>query len=345
MTMTTQREIARKLKISQMTVSRVLNGSSLVKEKTRKQVLDEIRKSGYSLNVNARNLISKRCGSIGIIIPNYKSIGYMYFYLSLAGINQVMDEENYSITLVNLERHGSPEETMRNYLNKVDGFIVINMSTMRPYISRLIKILQEEEKNCVMIQPHLVKGKPPFPYVTIDNFGAGYKAVQYLHKLGHKRIAFICRGESASIDGEMEERMRGFKTACKDLGIPVKKDWIKIINRDKLPEAVGSIFGDPEDARPTAVFCWSDVEARALIYELKVIGLKVPEDISVVGFDDWNQFTHMTAPFLTTLRQPLYEAGAAAAKKLLLQINGNTDEDKQVILETPLIERDTCRKI
>jgi DNA-binding LacI/PurR family transcriptional regulator len=331
--MKTQEEIARKLNISQKTVSRVLNGSPLVKEATREKVLHEIENSGYSLNLNARNLTLNKCGAVGILAPVDNTIESIYFTKGLQGISESLRGASDNMLLINAENKEDAFQKLRMEINRVDGMIVFNLNSVWSYIDGIVDFLEKSSKKYAIIN-YTDKSKKSGIFISIDNVKGGMDATSYLMSLGHKKIAFLGKDKRWT---EIEARYQGYCKALKNAGLPLNNKWILGANVDNMANELKAVFSSGD--APTAIFARSDKYARLAIYELKAMGLKVPEDISIIGFDDSN-FAIMSAPQISTLRQPVYEAGKAAVEF----ISQNDPKGGNIVLNPSLIERDSCKK-
>lgn len=316
----TIREIAQQAGVSTATVSRVINSPDRVSDKTRMVVQQVIAEHHYVSHGMAMSLASNRSSTLGLIIP---TITNSIYASSTQAIQQVAQRSGYTVLLGVSEFSPSEEERLIRRLleRRVDGLILTGEERSKD-LYRLI------ESNGV---PYLVTWKltkgPARPSVSFDNYGAGCLAMEHLIQLGHRRIGLIC-GRS-DVNDRARERRRAYEDALKGLGVPL--DNALIYERDfefiEGRAAMHRMLADQEP--PTAVFCANDIQAIGALVECQDSELDVPEDISIIGFDDLPiaQYTH---PQLTTIRVPAKRMGHIAATRLIGFIRG---------AETPVTER------
>ena len=313
------KEVAKLAGVSIATVSRYINNPDQVKDKTRIKVQEAINETGYAPNKLARNF---RRGKTHVIIVVVPSIGVPFFDGVMEGIWHVAKEQGYSI-LVRETRLGEMEfdEFSKMVISKeADGIILL--STLSPFkYKESIHVNGDKESKqipIVLACENISEEMKEFPSVRIDNPAAAMEATNYLISLGHKKIAFI-RGRSNST--LTLGRENGYRQAMTAAGITVEDEWVL--------EGQMSIEGARRSTRqlvngrvpPTAIFCSNDEMAMAAIHEIKANGLRVPEDISVIGFDDI-RFAEIMDPPLTTVGQPAIEIGERATYRLLQAIDG-----------------------
>ena len=180
------------------------------------------------------------------------------------------------------------------------------------------------------------------PYVGIDNFKAAYDAVNYLISLGHKRIGII-HGPLGDMKETIDsvDRLRGYKQALIDNGLPIYEGFIKEANFKYKSAYNAAKEMLKEKIKPTAIFAISDIMAMGVINAVFDSGLSCPEDISVMGFDNID-LSEATRPSLTTVSQPMYEIGAVAARMLIKMLNGENIDEYQTILEHKIVVRNSC---
>lgn len=328
----TIKDVARASGVSYATVSRVLSGYEFVKDSTRDRVMEAVERLGYVANPQARSLVSGRSQIIGLLVPNLDT-GYV------ATITQGIDEElarvNYDVMLYTTHRHPGKESffvsTIANGLT--EGLLLIAPMFPTSYLDTL------REQN--------------FPYVLIDqadatenssvveatNWQGAFEATRYLNQLGHTRIAFI--------QGSLEvrsavDRFRGYQAALVDCNIPfreelvLKGDYQQQTGYENAKKLLQSV-----DPPPTAIFASNDLSAFGAMAAVRESGLHIPDDISVIGFDDIPQASFVY-PKLTTVRQPLEEMGRVAVKMLLEQIEDQSRPPQRILMATQLIIRDSC---
>ncbi len=330
----TIQDVARAAGVSTATVSRALSMPDVVADRTRKAVLAAVESTGYRVNQAARNLRRQRAGAILVLVPN---LGNPFFSQILAGIGSRLSETDYAILIADSSNQPSAMRYLHDYLgdSRIDGLIVLDGSLPVEDVNDL----QTGPGQCRVIFACEWVQDVPCPSVRSDNAKGASLAVQHLYDLGHRKIAHVTgpRGNvltRARREGMLAERER--------LNLPVRDEWIM---RGDFSLESGHLAGDKilamED-RPTAVFCASDQVAFGLIAKLTEAGIRVPRDISVVGFDDIEQ-AEFFVPRLTTIRQDRQLLGQTAAD---LMVHRLEDEDPDPgalvrVLDVELVVRDS----
>jgi len=331
----TIRDVAKIANVSITTVSRVSNGSKGVSAKTRRRVLRVIKELGYSPSAMASGLKTRLSKSIGIAVPD--TLGDFYGEI-INGIEIVATENEYNL-VISLNHHIVREELSAvNFFKakKVDGAILVTTSGDDDYIRSLI----DEGYNIVLLDrdPHGLK----VDTVKIDNFRGGYIATEYLLNLGHSNILFI---EGVPYIDSSKERFNGYKKALKDKDIKFNSDFI--LNGDFFVESgCSSIkkYLDKYGLNFSAIFASNDQMAMGAIKALNDKGISVPDEVSVVGFDD-SYISPYIIPPLTTIKQRREEMGKIAAELLLNRITSQNKEERtprQIIIPVELIERESA---
>lgn len=328
----TIKDIARMAGVSHTTVSRALRGLPGVSEETRQRVLELADKLRYRSNAMARGLVTHRSQSIGMLVPDMTNP----FYVQVAkGAEDIASNANYSLLICNSDHMQEKEIKYVDFLREkqVDGLLVIPLQKE----SRHFIDLYLDKIPLVFIDrffPEL-----PAPYVITDNYHGEKQAVEHLISQGYKRIAFLVgtRGGYAA-----EERLRAYCDAMKKAGLPLEKELILETRggfQDGYQRAKDVLAIHP---LPDAVLAANDVVALGVIRYFSECGVRVPEDIAIIGFDDID-FAEMLPVPLTTVRQHPLEMGIKAAEILLKLIEGNHDEiNQRVMLSAELIVRESC---
>lgn len=331
-------DIAKLANVSTSAVSIVLNNRTGVSDKTRAKILEIIKKYNYTPNNIAQALVAKETKSIGLII---KEIDNPYFAKVMKGVYDACSELGYSVLLGSSELSLEKEsEIINTFLNKrVDGLIISPLQSERANFSYLANILNANYALVIlgMIQNYLTNT------VDIDNQKAAYDAVSYLIKLGHKKIAHLA-GPMHS--GHGQKRLEGYKQAHIDSYLPLNNFYIIPIEPYTTNgyQAAINLFSANND-RPTAIFCYNDLIAIGVIEALTKLNIKVPEEVSVVGFDNIDFSGFVRIP-LTTVQMPAYEIGKAATKLLIKQITNSTVHlNENIVLEHSLIIRESCARL
>lgn len=327
----TIKDVAQVSGVSYATVSRVLTGFEFVKETTRQRVMEAVEITGYVANLHARSLVGGRSQIIGLLVPNLDN-GYVGTIMQ--GIDKALAQANYDLMLYTSHRHPAKESFYVSAISNglTDGLLLVAPLVPAAYLEEL--------------------RTQDFPYVLIDQADASvsssiqssnrqgaYDATRYLIDLGHTRIAFI-KGEPAVQSAV--DRLEGYKAALIDCGLPIMEELI--VNGDYQQqtgyESARKLLQSVEP-RPTAIFAANDLAAFGAMDAAREQGLHIPDDISIVGFDDVPQASFVY-PRLTTVRQPLEQMGQVAVRLLLERIKNKNLPPQQVALATQLTIRDSC---
>ena len=327
----TIQQVAKTARVSVSTVSRVLNSKVDVAAETQDRVLAVIRKLGYTSNLAARSMRSRKNNLIGLVVPD---IGFPYSIEIMKGINRAIAQSHYDLlvyTTGDIRKSGTPlhEQHYVSLLNNsiTDGVIIV-ASAAADFIT---------DAPIVSVDPHI--DDPQYASVQGTNYQGALDATNYLIGLGHRRIGFICgRPEISSAI----RRLNGYQAALKDAGIPlddeliVQGDFTTETGRDCTQQLLSL------DEPPTAIFASNDQSALGVFQAAEELGVRIPDELSVVGFDNIAEARFLG---LTTIDQNLSEMGFIAVQMLLNQINGNSTGEHIHRIQTKLIERNSCRAI
>jgi LacI family transcriptional regulator len=328
-------DIAKKLGLSAMTVSRALNSKPEVREKTRQKVLRCATALGYQPDRWAQSLVTRRSSIIGVVIPD---ISHSYFAEITFGVEQVLDRVGYDILLCHSRGDSIKEKAEIDMLvgSRVAGLIVASEQSEKSY--ETFTELRKKAIPFVLVDrffPHV-----DFASVRTDDRVVGKLATECLMEFGHTRIAHI-RGPALS---PASLRYLGYQEALKGAGMEVRKDWIVAGNFDiesgrRAMEKLLELH-----RRPTGVFAGNDPMAIGAVYACREAGLRVPDDISIVGAGNIEGRYHPN-PFVTTLDWPRKELGRTAASMLLAAIKDPTGAHATVKVFEPklLIRQSTAR--
>jgi len=330
------KEIARKLNISAMTVSRALNNKPVVKEQTREKVLKLAHKMGYRPNIIAQSLVKNKSYTVGVIIPD---IRHSFFPNITFSIQEVLDKAGYGVILCNSNEDEETEKSLINMLlsRRVDGFIIApaqNTLDLDKY-----RNLDRYKIPYIFIDRYLKGLKTPS--IVSDDKGGAFKAIEYLIKLGHRRIVFLSGPVRTSTS---DDRLKGFKKALKQYKVPFKDDLILECGFDRPDgyKAAGELLSRKE--KPTAIFVVNDIAAMGVYDLLKEKRIKVPQQISVMGFADM-EFASVMYPALTTVKQPKEKIGKIAGEYILKMIEKRQKAFGKKILPAELVIRESCRQL
>jgi LacI family repressor for deo operon, udp, cdd, tsx, nupC, and nupG len=329
------KDIAKSAGVSIATVSHAFRNPDRVNDKTREKVLAAAKKVGYTPNSHAVGLRTARSGNIVVIMPD---VADSYNAEIIKGIDTVAHSREYSVLLG--DSRGSAERECEFakmvWSRQADGIIL--MSHRFPFDLPLDTPIEE--------LPPIVNGSehtghPGILSVSIDDKQGGKDATNHLIELGHREIAVIS-GESESSSTQL--RLEGFYEAMQEAGIPVNE---QLMISGKYQAEIGEAAATElltRKIRPTAIFCFSDELALGCIHRLQHAGFSVPEDISVIGFDDI-PFARYFAPSLTTIAQPTEAIGRACATLLLDLIEGMRPKNSHFTLPHTLIVRSSTRQL
>jgi DNA-binding LacI/PurR family transcriptional regulator len=332
----TMEEISKMAGVSLATVSRTIHSPHLVRRETRKRVSHVMEKVNYVYHATAGDLSRKQSSIIGVIIPTAKSL---VFSTTLFAIQETAQQNNYSLIT------GSSKYDIETELRLLKQFRERRLAgvILTGFVfgqKDLVKELVKGGMPCVVIWDKL--DDPDLSYVGFDNFKATYTMTEFLISLKHRRIGLIV-GPYTKVE-RVKKRLEGFKSALKDNGI--EYDPALVIEKEPTlvdgKEAMNRLLS--LSSRPTAVLAASDTLALGALAAARDMGIRVPDEISVAGFDDIDVAGYCNPP-LTTIRVPAYEIGQIAFKILLDMIQTKEHRVQQYCLDTSLIIRGSCHKL
>lgn len=339
------KEIAKLAGVSRSTVSRVLNNYSNVPEETRKRVLDVVNKYKYVPHASARALAGVKSKIIGLFMIDKKSDTdglkvsmSSYFSPFMNGVIDHANKRGYHVLAYAVGKPEDYQNVRKVFYDKtISGGIFIGQQNDSD-IDDIIKdgykavLIDKDDSGDQALKKSIV--------VNADNFYGAYEATKYLIGLNHKKIAHITgyTGQLSTI-----ERLEGYKKALQDSGIAYDSNFVVKGNflKDSGYHATNKLL---EQCKPTAIFYANDSMAIGGIQALEEKGLHVPEDISVVGFDDIELASYIR-PALTTVRMPLGTMASSAVDALINSIESGTGYSARYTIPVELIERESCRKI
>ncbi len=317
---TTITEIARELKISPSTVSRAINNHPAISPATREAVIELARKLNYQPNLLALNLLRKKTNTIGVIVPEITS----YFFSSVInGIQDLLNPQGVNIIIgQSNESYEEEKSIIRSFTSiRVDGFLISPSSETNNFDHLQILIdnnipLVVFDRDCEGIE---------VDKVFVDEYSGAFQAVNHLVKTGCRRIAHIA---GSSILSTSRHRLNAYKDALKTNGIPVKQEYI-VNSKGFMPEhgiePTQKLLELPEP--PDAIFAINDGVAIGAMYVIKNAGLVIPDQISVIGFDD-DPHSAYFRPSLSTVWQPTYELGMLSARLLMKRVKAGNNNSK-----------------
>lgn len=328
------KKVAELAGVSIATVSHVINKTRFVSEDTKKKVELAMEQLKYRPNSVAQSLRNQKSNTIGLIVPILPSDTSNFFFMTIArGIQNKLKAHGYHLLLSNnsTEEVEEEKEQIRIFNSKrVDGLIIASVSDDASYLKEIFK--------------------PGFPVVFIDRnplgfpgscvlsdgLGGSYNAVRLLLEKGHKRIGFLT-GELGITTSN--ERIEGYKSALESFGIPFDKSLVRVAK-----SSFDDGFASVEELLMkgiTALFVANNVLTMGSINYLQGRGVRIPDELALIGFDDYD-WTKITNPPLTVIRQPSYEIGYKAAEIMLNKMNGKNKGNKEYRLPTELVIRGSC---
>jgi len=335
----TIRDVAHQAGVSVTTVSRVLNGKDDISEQTIEKVLSVVQDLGYASSLAARGMRSHRTNVIGMIMPDVASY---YCQEIMRGVNRAIanldkDLIVYTSGVVDKENIAQHE---RSYVALLNGSITDGVIVVTPTATQFTT-----HAPLVIIDPN--NETPDYPAIIATNQEGALAAMNYLIDLGHRRIGYIAgRMELVSSN----QRLQGYKDGLAAAGIPLNEDLIQIGDYTAETAAICArkLLSLPD--RPTAIFAANDMSAMGVYQAAGELGLQIPGDLSVIGFDNLREAAHLTPP-LTTINQSIEEMGTMATEMLVKLVNGEslpispTEEGNLYKIPTQLVIRDSSASV
>ncbi|MGC8787258.1 MAG: LacI family DNA-binding transcriptional regulator [Anaerolineae bacterium] len=330
--MSTMKDIAEAAGVSVATVSHVINETRYVSDELRARVLKAMEELNYHPNILARSLRLGKTHTIALIVPDNSNP----FFAEIARVAEMIGFENdYSVILCNSNKSVEREAAYLEVLiaKKVDGIIFIAAGSNQEHLQELAR-----EGIPVVVADRDVP-QTLADVVLVNHEQGAYDATNYLISLGHRRIACIAGPSPLTPSGD---RVRGYKRALAEAGIPFDERLVVPCTESYLSGETAMEKLLDLDRPPTAVFAYNDMIAIGVLRALANAGLRVPGDISIVGFDDIFLASALV-PSLTTVAQPIVELATLATELLISRIRGNnTQPGQRIMLETKLVVRESC---
>ena len=333
--MPTINDVAKQAGVSITTVSYVITGKRFVSDDLKEKVHQAMKEVGYRPNNLARSLRLGKSDTIGLIIPDSSNL----FFAEISRyIEDIGFDNQYTVFICNSDDNSKKQETYIDVLiaKQVDGIVFISVTNAQANLDKL------KETNVPFVIVDRDEHAGDTDLVLADNLTGGQVAVNHLFALGHTKIACIA-GPSSS--NPSADRVQGYKKALEENGAPFRPDYMasgdfRFKSGEKAMDQLLAL-SDP----PTAVFVCNDMMAIGAIRSINQHGLSVPDDISLIGFDD-SPIAEAVSPALTTISQPIENMAEKAMEILFRRMQGDVaDFPLQVVLDTKLIERDSCRKL
>ena len=332
----TLEEIGKLAGVSRATVSRVINNHPNISPAVRERVQKVIEETGYQPNLLARSLASRETKMIGLIIPSViqEFFSDPYYPRLTQGVAQAINDNHYTLNFFLFQSKKEEQRALQRIVGNglVDGLIVAADNMVDPFVPSLV------EQNV----PVVLVGRPSQPrditFVDVDNVRGGYLATKHLIECGRSRIAEV----SALPFLVAVDRDRGYRDALRDAGHDIDERLIAIGDFTELSgyHAMNELI----PRKPDGVFVHSDQMAVGALRALREAGLRVPEDVAVIGFDDLPPATQ-SHPTLTTISQPIRDTGSIAVETLIEILKSRLTTPKQIILPVHLKVRDSTSMI
>ena len=335
----TIKDIAERCNVSITTVSRVINNKTEgISSQTRRTILEAIEQMNYKPNSIARSMVTKKTNTLALVIPD---ICNPFFPELARGVEDCCTSEGFNLFLCNTD--GSVEKEL-SYIallreRLVDGIIFTTQNTEE--FSSVFMELKSENYPFVFVERY-IEDMGELPGVYVDNIQGVYRAVKYLFENGHKEIAFIT-GPFNTTNAVM--RFKGFQQAHLELGMDINYSLVKEgdykvqSGYQQMKRVIEESYG-----KFTAVIASNDLMAIGACNAIKDAGLRVPEDISVIGFDNIS-FTDICQPRITTVGIPIYNMGYAASKLLINTLRGDVLQSRRVVFDAELIKKQSVSKL
>ncbi|GGX55774.1 LacI family DNA-binding transcriptional regulator [Saccharospirillum salsuginis] len=330
--MPTIKEVSELAGVSQATVSRVMNGSDRVTEATKRRVMDAMKTLGYHPKAAAQSLASNRTNSIGMVVSELQG---PFYGPMMAGVEEVMRKAHKHLIIAagHGEEH-TEREAIEFLINRqVDGLILLVERLDDDYLLAL------NERVPLFLINHHIQGLHDRT-IWLDNELGGYRATRYLIDQGHERIACIT-GQMWKQDAQ--ERLQGYQRAMAEAGIEVRDEWI-VNSYFELEGGIEAFHTLMErDTGCTAVLACNDELAFGVLEAADDAGIKLPEQLSVMGFD--NVLTaRYVQPKLTTMNFPMYEMAQASARMVMTAVY-EKQQTEEAVFEPTLVERQSVRSL
>ncbi len=327
-------DIAREAGVGIGTVSRVLNNNPSVTPETRTRVTEVAKRLSYQPHTYAQRLARQQSETISAVIPFFTS----YFFMEvLRGVQEKVSEYGYDLVLYGVEHADEVESYVAKALRrgKVDGILFFSMKMP----DRVLADLKESNLPVGLVDAV----SPSFDSISVANSEGAYTATTHLLELGHRKVGMV---NAQSMSTPALERLQGYRRALEEQGIPYSDSIVRCgkntrhdgFNRDSGYEAMLDFIAMGPDM-PNAFFISSDIQAFGAIAALNEKGLRVPEDVAMVGFDDIELARLMR---LTTMRQPMFQMGVLAIERLVARMSHPEMEILHTTFSPTLIVRESC---
>ncbi|NUM48241.1 MAG: LacI family DNA-binding transcriptional regulator [Anaerolineales bacterium] len=326
----TIRDVAKQAQVSIATVSRVLNNSPAVSPETRRRVNEAMQHLDYQPNPAARRLSAGRTNTIAVVLPLFTLPSFVE---RLRGIHDELSGNDYDLVLYSVD---TPEQRDHHlarlaHPSRADGLILVSLPPNDQQAQRFL----DTKMPVVLVDAY----HPDLSHVIVDDVEGGYIATQYLIGLGHRKIAYLSDFLDTPFHPSMKHRYEGYRKALAEAQIEFRPEYhlCTAHGRDTAREVTRGLLTQADP--PTAIFAASDTQAVGAMDASFSLGIHIPNELSVVGYDDIRDAEYVR---LTTIKQPLYESGAIGAQMLLSILASDELSPQQRKMSIELIERNTA---
>ncbi|MDR1575154.1 MAG: LacI family transcriptional regulator [Treponema sp.] len=322
-------DVAKMAKVSKSTVSRVLNQNDAVKPEIKEKVLKAIKKLDYTPSYFAQGIRTGRTKTVAMLVPDFSNVFYSELF---RGVESVALKSGYMVIICNTDRRIEEEFRYINKLvgRKIDGIIYNTYNISRDNINTLMAITA---RTPIVFMDNVFKKKDNLSYVITEGYDSTCEAVTYLFRQNRRRIGYIGMGPKISV---LEHRFRGYLKGLANCGFPVEEVLIYRPDSVTFAETTHLNIGAMAGAHfaslphpPDAIVAGFDILAIGCMRELKKLGVKIPEDMAVIGFDNIS-FCELVDPALSTIGQPIAKLGEAAAQIIIDKLEGKPCQERVV---------------
>lgn len=330
---TTIYDVAKEAGVSIATVSKVINDTGRISEKTKKHVLEVMNRLHYQPSVVASALTGKQTHTIGLLVPD---IANPFFSEVARALEDSAEEKGFNVIMCSTDNN---DEKGKNYISlllrkRVDGLIIATSFQDAETVKKLV------EKNIPLVLFSTDIPALSVDMVSVDDYKAAFQSIDYLLSLGHKNIGLIAEKATSS-----KYRLQGYKDALDSAGITVEDRYIHYTEAATIQSGkhLANLLFE-EKNRPTAVFACNDILAAGVMQAAKERGIQIPADLSVIGFDN-TILADICYPTLTTIAQPIQEMAEQTTSLLIHQIEHKEKKKQRILLVPELIIRNSTASI
>jgi LacI family transcriptional regulator len=329
-------DIARELQISASTVSRALQNNPRISQKTREKIKAVADAIGYRPNTLASNLRNKRSNTIGIVVP---LINRYFFSSVISGVEEVAFKAGYTVVISQSNDQANKETAIVHsmFANRVDGLII--SIAMQSTSFEHLKMFKRKNIPLVFFDravPEIETNK-----IVVDDFMGGFRVTQHLIDQGYRRIGHMAGPQNLR---SYSDRKKGYMEALEKNGMKYDENLVitNSLTSDEGIEAIQKLMSLPQP--PDAVFCGNDTTALSSMIYLRDNGIRIPEDVGIVGFSN-EPFSRVVSPSISTIAMPGFMMGQKAAEMILKQIEFKEKTFSTLVMPTELIIRESSRRI